>query len=342
MVGNALERTPLLVNLKTGEFFELSVGFGMNEPKWNEKSGNLIVAFSNLNTPSSTSVIDVDAYIKNLKKTIEVTPVVLEENESPVKDFDIGLISLSSIKNEGTELYIRTFYPVDFDPKKKYPVVVYVYGGPHAQMIQNRWLGGGNLWMAYMASKGYIVFTLDNRGSSNRGLEFENIIHRQVGEVEMRDQLAGINFLKSLNYVDTSRIGIHGWSFGGFMTTSLMSRHPDVFKTGVAGGPVIDWKYYEIMYTERYMDMPQENPEGYAKNSLLQYAPKLKNRLLMIHGADDDVVVWQHSLLFLEKCIKSSNDNLDYFVYPGHKHNVIGRDRLHLYKKVSQYFFDHL
>jgi dipeptidyl-peptidase-4 len=209
-------------------------------------------------------------------------------------------------------------------------------------MIQNKWLGGGNLWMAYMASKGYIVFTLDNRGSANRGLDFENAIYRQVGEVEMKDQLAGLNYLKGLSYVDTSRIGIHGWSFGGFMTTSLMTRQPGKYKVGVAGGPVIDWRYYEIMYTERYMDLPQNNPDGYKKNSLLQYAPDLSGRLLMIHGADDNVVVWQHSLLFLEKCVKANNANLDYFVYPGHEHNVMGRDRVHLYKKVSQYFFDHL
>lgn len=340
--GNALERTPLLVDIQNGEIFEMSTGFGVNTPTWHKSTGQMIIEFSNLNTPNNQYLIDVDAFISNIKKTVEVKATLLEEIQNPVSNFEIGLISLSSIKNEGVDLYTRTYYPVDFNPKKKYPAVVYVYGGPHAQMIQNKWLGGGNLWMAYMASKGYIVFTLDNRGSANRGLNFENEIHRQLGEVEMRDQLAGIAHLKSLPFVDTSRIGIHGWSFGGFMTTSLMTRHPHVFKAGVAGGPVIDWKYYEIMYTERYMDKPEENPDGYAKNSLLQYAPKLKNRLLMIHGADDDVVVWQHSLMFLEKSIKASNENLDYYVYPGHKHNVIGRDRLHLYKKVSQYFFDHL
>jgi dipeptidyl-peptidase-4 len=209
-------------------------------------------------------------------------------------------------------------------------------------MIQNRWLGGGNMWVAYMASKGYIVFTLDNRGSANRGFNFENAVHRQLGTLEMSDQLAGVNYLKSLQYVDSTRIGVHGWSFGGFMTTSLMTRSPGVYKVGVAGGPVIDWKYYEIMYTERYMDRPEENPEGYKLNGLLQYAPNLEGRLLMIHGADDNVVVWQHSMLFLENSIKASNANLDYLVYPGHEHNVRGRDRIHLYKKVSQYFFDHL
>ena len=340
--GNALERNPLLINLANGELFELTVGFGVNNPSWNKETGMLMVNYSDLGTPGNVYALDVNEFIKNSKKTIEAKPILLEEIENPVADFQIGLISLNSIQNEGVELFTRTYYPVNFDPKKKYPAIVYVYGGPHAQMIQNRWLGGGNLWMAYMASKGYIVFTLDNRGSANRGFDFENVIHRQVGEVEMRDQLAGLNYLKGLDFVDTGRIGVHGWSFGGFMTTSLMTRHPGKYKVGVAGGPVIDWKYYEIMYTERYMDMPSENPDGYNKNSLLQYAPNLQGRLFMIHGADDNVVVWQHSLMFLDKCVKANNANLDYYVYPGHEHNVIGKDRVHLYKKVSQYFFDHL
>ncbi len=342
LTGNALERTPLLIDIKTGEIFELSVGFGTHTPIWDANSGLLTLNFSSLNTPGMVYIIDVNGFIANLKNTLEVKPNLLEEIENPIANYEIGRISLSSIQNDGVELFTRMYYPANFDPKKKYPAIVYVYGGPHAQMIQNKWLGGGNLWMSYMANKGYIVFTLDNRGSANRGLEFENAIHRRVGDVEMSDQLSGLEYLKGLPYIDSSRIGVHGWSFGGFMTTSLMSRHPGMYKVGVAGGPVIDWKYYEIMYTERYMDKPEENPEGYKANSLLQYAPDLAGRLLMIHGADDDVVVWQHSLLFLEKSVKANNDNLDYFVYPGHKHNVIGRDRTHLYKKVSQYFFDHL
>jgi dipeptidyl-peptidase-4 len=220
--------------------------------------------------------------------------------------------------------------------------VVYLYGGPHAQMVTNSWLGGGQLWMHYMAQKGYLVFTVDNRGSSHRGLEFENATHRQLGTVEMEDQLFALNYLKNLSYVDSNRVGVHGWSFGGFMTTSLMTRKPGAYKVGVAGGPVIDWSLYEIMYTERYMDKPSENPEGYAANNLLSYAGNLKGRLLMIHGADDDVVVWQHSLKFVQKSVGAMNTNLDYYVYPGHKHNVVGPDRAHLYKKITQYFFDFL
>jgi dipeptidyl-peptidase-4 len=249
---------------------------------------------------------------------------------------------MGQMDNDGTTLFTRTFYPSDFDANKKYPVVCYLYGGPHAQMIQNRWMGGANLWFHYMAQAGYIVYTVDNRGSSHRGLAFEQATFRNLGTVEMQDQLAVLNLLKSQSYVDSTRCGVHGWSFGGFMTTSLMTREAGAFKVGVAGGPVIDWNYYEIMYTERYMDHPSENPDGYQANSLLNHADKLAGRLLMIHGTLDNVVLWQHSQLFAEQCVKKGVTGLDYFIYPGHEHNVIGPDRAHLYKKVSQYFFEHL
>jgi dipeptidyl-peptidase-4 len=262
----------------------------------------------------------------------------------PIKDFKLGEIKIEPYLINGTALYTRTFLPPDFDAKqnKKYPVIVYLYGGPHAQMITESWLGGANLWFHYMAQNGYIVFTVDNRGSANRGFNFESATFRQLGTIEMADQIGALNYLKKFPYIDSTRIGIHGWSFGGFMTTTLMTRKPGVFKAGVAGGPVIDWRYYEIMYTERYMDKPQENAEGYKNSNLLNYVDKLDGRLLMIHGMDDDVVVWQHSLMYVQQAIKKMNVNLDYFVYPGHKHNVLGPDRAHLYKKISQYFFDFL
>jgi dipeptidyl-peptidase-4 len=240
-----------------------------------------------------------------------------------------------------TPLYYRLIKPSNFDPAKKYPVIVYVYGGPHDQLVLNQWPNRTELWQQFMAQKGYVCFTLDNRGSANRGRDFENIIHRQVGVTEMKDQMAGIAFLKNLGYIDTTRIGVHGWSYGGFMTTSLMLTYPEIIKVGVAGGPVIDWKYYEVMYGERYMDTPQENPEGYAKSSCLDKSAKLKGKLLIIHGGQDPTVVWQNSLMFIENCIKN-NKQIDYFVYPTHEHNVIGRDRLHLMQKVTDYFINFL
>ncbi|MFT5725863.1 MAG: dipeptidyl-peptidase-4, partial [Bacteroidia bacterium] len=188
---------------------------------------------------------------------------VLKSNDNPLKDYKLGQMTIGTLKaHDGeTDLYYRMFKPIDFDATKKYPVVVYLYNGPHAQMVHNRWLGGANLWFQYMAQQGFVVFTVDGRGSANRGFDFEAAIHRQCGTVEMDDQLAGVAFLKKQPWVDATRLGIHGWSYGGFMTTSLMTRKPGTFQVGVAGGPVIDWGYYEIMYTERYMDTPEENPE---------------------------------------------------------------------------------
>jgi dipeptidyl aminopeptidase/acylaminoacyl peptidase len=197
------------------------------------------------------------------------------------------------------------------------------------------------MWQYYMAQEGYVMLTLDNRGSANRGMEFESIIHRNLGVNELADQMKGIELLKSLNYVDTNRLGVHGWSYGGFMTTSLMLKEPNTFKVGVAGGPVIDWKYYEIMYGERYMDTPQDNPEGYENANLKHYVNSLEGRLMLIHGYIDNVVVPQHSLSFMHECVKNDVP-LDFFFYPRHEHNVRGMDRIHLMKKVTRYFKDHL
>jgi dipeptidyl-peptidase-4 len=266
---------------------------------------------------------------------------ILLQSKNPLFDYKACGIRLFPIKaDDGTPLNGRMFYPPDFDSTKKYPVLVYVYGGPHAQMITNSWMGGGDYWLYYMAQQGYVVFTLDNRGSSFRGLAFEQATFRSLGTVERADQLTGVNFLKQQRYVDGTRIGVFGWSFGGFMATGLMSRS-DAYKVGVAGGPVIDWRLYEIMYTERYMDTPKQNYEGYEDADLTNYVKNIKGKLLLIHGTDDDVVVWQHSLTYLKKCV-DEGVQVDYFVYPGHKHNVVGKDRVHLMQKITDYFKLHL
>ena len=267
----------------------------------------------------------------------------LKEDANPYKDYKTGEMSIFTIKaGDGlTDLYCRLIKPVDFDPAKKYPALIYVYGGPHAQLINKSWTGGAGFWLNYMAQQGYVIFTLDNHGSANRGFEFESIIHRQVGETEMADQMTGVRYLKSLEYVDTTRIGVDGWSYGGFMTISLMLRNPGVFKVACAGGPVIDWKWYEVMYGERYMDTPMQNPSGYEKASLLNYVGNLNGKLLIIHGTNDDTVVWQNSLAFIDECIKQGKQ-VDYFVYPGAEHNMVGKARVHLFNKISGYFNDNL
>ena len=206
-------------------------------------------------------------------------------------------------------------------------------------MVTNSYLGGASLWMHWMANQGYIVFTLDNRGSSQRGFAFESQIHRQLGTIEMEDQMTGVDFLKKLPFVDGERMAVHGWSFGGFMTTSLMLRKAGTFNVGVAGGPVTDWKFYEIMYGERYMDRPQENEKGYEKAALKNHVGKLEGKLLLIHGTIDDVVVMQHNFDLIKSFIEAKK-HVDFFPYPMHKHNVRGQDRVHLMEKVLNYILE--
>jgi len=240
-----------------------------------------------------------------------------------------------------TDLYYRMVKPIGFDPKKKYPTVVYVYGGPNVRNVEARWHYASRSWETYMAQKGYLLFILDNRGSSGRGRDFEQVTFRHLGVEEMKDQMQGVAYLKSLAYVDSTRMGVHGWSYGGFMTTSLMTTYPDVFKVGVAGGPVIDWKWYEVMYGERYMDTPQTNPDGYAETSLINKAKNLKGKLQIIIGTDDPTVVPQNALSFLKACIEAGTQP-DFFVYPGEGHNMRGHQSVHLHERITQYFEDYL
>ena len=265
----------------------------------------------------------------------------LMESPDMLSEMKIGQAEIGTIESvNGTTLYTRLIKPSDFDPSKKYPVLVYVYGGPHAQLITNSWLDGASLWMYWMAEQGYLVFTIDNRGSAERGFAFESQIHRQCGTVEMEDQMSGVDYLKSLSYVDGNRLAVHGWSYGGFMTTSLMLRNAGAFNVGVAGGPVTDWKYYEAMYGERYMDRPEENPKGYENASLMTHAGNLEGDLLLIHGTVDDVVVMQHNFALVQKFVELGIQ-MDFFPYPMHKHNVRGKDRVHLMEKVLTYIIEH-
>ena len=240
-----------------------------------------------------------------------------------------------------TDLYYRLVLPTGFDETRKYPTVVYVYGGPHAHNVDAGWHWRSRSWETYMAQRGYVLFILDNRGSENRGRDFEQATFRQLGQVEMQDQMCGVDFLRTLNYVDTTRLGVHGWSFGGFMTISLMTNYPDVFKVGVAGGPVIDWKWYEVMYGERYMDTPQDNPEGYELTSLIHKAADLKGRLQIIIGLNDPTVVPQHAYSFLKACIAAGTQP-DFYVYPGQGHNMRGHQSVHLHERITRYFDDYL
>ncbi len=331
--NSPLEANLYSVNIETGKTNRITKVDGTHNVGINISAGLIIDGYSNLTTPRVYNIIDLKGHIiKNLKTA-----------DNPLTDFNISMPEIGTIKaaDGKTDLYYRLIKPTNFDKNKKYPVIVYLYGGTHTQLVKNSWMAGGQMWLYYMAEKGYVVFTIDNRGSGNRGFEFESVIHRNVGQNEMKDQIKGIEFLKKQSYVDKNRIGVHGWSFGGFMTVSLLENYSDIFKVGVAGGPVTDWKFYEIMYGERYMDMPKENPEGYALTSTLDKVSNIKSKLLVIHGGVDPTVVPQQSYQFLRECIKAGVQ-VDFFTYPTHEHNVRGKDRDHLMQKITEYFDDNL
>jgi dipeptidyl-peptidase-4 len=328
--ADARENHTFSVDIASGKTTQLTKELGTHSTQLSADKLQMIDTWSNLSTPKQIDIVS----LKKMKTS------TIHSAINPLTNWNVGTTEFDTLKSEdGHDLYTRIIKPADFDASKKYPVLVYVYGGPHAQLITNSWLGGARLWMHYMASQGYIVYTLDNRGSAHRGYEFEKVIHRQLGTKEMEDQLVGVKYLKSLPYVDANRLAVHGWSFGGFMTTSLMTRYPGTFTTGVAGGPVIDWKWYEVMYGERYMDTPEQNPEGYKTASLMQYADKLEGELLMIHGTVDPVVVMQHNLAYVQASV-SAGVQIDFFPYPMHEHNVSGPDRVHLMTKICNYIIE--
>ena len=321
------------VNIKTGKRKALDNGRGYHSGVLSENGEWLIDKYQEPDVPRDITIVN----------TINGKITSYFSAPDPWKDYQVPTYECGSIKAADgvTDLYYRMVKPHDFDPAKKYPTVVYVYGGPHAHNVDARWHYSSRSWETYMAQKGYVLFILDNRGSENRGRDFEQATFRQLGQIEMQDQMKGVDYLKSLPFVDSNRIGVHGWSFGGFMTITLMTNHPEVFKVGVAGGPVIDWKWYEVMYGERYMDTPQTNPEGYAKTSLLAKAKDLKGKLQIITGYNDNTVVPQHCLSFLKACIEAGTQP-DFFVYPGEPHNMRGHSSVHLHERITQYFEDYL
>jgi len=322
------------VSVKNGKRTLLGKNIGVAQSAQPSVSGQQVCL--KLSAPDNPRIIDAVNTNSGL-----VTELL--KAEDPWKDYQQPIYTCGSIKaaDGTTDLFYRMVKPHDFDATRKYPTVVYVYGGPHAHNVDASWHWASRSWETYMAQKGYIVFILDNRGSENRGRDFEQATFHQLGQIEMQDQMKGVEFLKTQAYVDMNRLGIHGWSFGGFMTISLMTNYPDVFKVGVAGGPVIDWKWYEVMYGERYMGTPQDNPEGYAKSSLIDKAKNLKGKLQIITGYNDNTVVPQHCLSFLDACIKAGTQP-DFFAYPGEEHNMRGHASVHLHERITQYFEDYL
>ena len=321
--------TESVAKAKFGKPVRLTSDEGWHSVSLNEDFSKFIDIFSSFNVPSVTQIRTTGG-----KVLLEIGRA-----QDPLTSFKTGKVMLGTVKSADGKYdnWYRLLLPPDFDSSKKYPVILYVYGGPHSQLVKNSWLGSISMWELLMAQRGHIVYIQDNRGTSNRGAEFEKAIHKRCGQNEMADQMVGINMLKSLPFVDSERIGVHGWSYGGFMTISLMTHYPETFKVGVAGGPVIDWKWYEIMYGERYMETEETNLDGFKETSLIENASNLEGKLLICQGAIDNTVVWEHSLSFVQKCIENGTQ-LDYFPYPRSEHNVFGRWRIHLMDKVTDYF----
>ncbi len=330
---NPLQRNTFRVDIATGKRTLLDNGRGVHYGFLSSSGKQFYDKYQEPTVPRNIDLVSV-ANGKSLN---------LLTAENPWKGYQQPIFESGSIKAADgvTDLYYRMVKPHDFDATKKYPTVVYVYGGPHAHNVEASWHWYSRSWETYMAQKGYVLFILDNRGSENRGREFEQATFHQLGQTEMQDQMKGVEYLRTLPYIDMERLGVHGWSFGGFMTISLMTNYPDVFKVGVAGGPVIDWKWYEVMYGERYMGTPENNPEGYAKSSLIDKAKNLKGRLQIITGYNDNTVVPQHCLSFLDACIKAGTQP-DFFAYPGEEHNMRGHASVHLHERITQYFEDYL
>lgn len=290
--------------------------------------------FSNIATPPRLSLHRADG---------ERLAYIEENVVAELQEYALSPVEFLTVRAEdGTPLPAMMIKPKGFDPRRRYPVIVYVYGGPRAQVVVNRWGGDRFLWHQLMAERGFLIFSLDNRGSWGRGKAWEAKLHRRLGYWELKDQLAGVAYLKSLPYVDPERIGIWGWSYGGYMTLMALFTAPDVFRTGIAIAPVTDWRNYDTHYTERYLERPQENPDGYRLSSPITYAAQAKVRFLLVHGMADDNVHFQDTVQLVDALIRARRP-FDLMIYPGKRHGISGADaRIHLFTLMTDYFLRHL
>ncbi len=290
--------------------------------------------FSNTATPPRQDLYRVDG---------SRIATINENKVAELADYHLSPVEFLAVKSrDGVQLNASIIKPPDFNPQKKYPVLVYTYGGPHAQVVRNGWGGANFLWHQLMAQKGYIIFSLDNRGSAGRGHAFEAPLHFRMGAQELSDQRDGVKYLRSLSYVDANRIGIWGWSYGGHMTLHAMFEAGDDFKVGFAGGPVTDWRYYDTIYTERYLGLPQKNEKGYKESSPVKYAGQLKGKLLIAHGTGDDNVHYANTLAVINDLIDAGK-YVEVLAFPGRGHGVSDPPaRRVLMQRVTQFFLDNL
>jgi dipeptidyl-peptidase-4 len=287
-----------------------------------------IDTFSSSLRPTRVTVCDA-----NGKQLFEIADQMTDELAAatvPTPEF-------FTIQRDGRTYYCSMRKPNHIDPSRQYPVIVFVYGGPQSQVVRNIWTRQ-DLWHAYMAERGYIVFSLDNRGSLGRGKAWEEPLLKQMGKVELEDQLIGVDYLKSLAYVDPERIGVWGWSYGGYMTLLSLFNAPETFRAGVSVAPVTDWRLYDSIYTERYMKLPKDNQAGYEASAPVTHADDLADPLLLMHGDADDNVHMQNSIVLMKQLIAAGKD-FDFMLYPQKKHGISGSaERLHLYRKMTAFF----
>ena len=314
----------------------LSVKVGDNKIQFSKKYNYYINTYSDAITPPMVTV--------NSSKGKELR--VLKDNSGlldTLKEYTYSKREFFSFTTTGgVNLNGWMIKPYDFDASKKYPVLMYVYGGPGSQTVRNNW-GGGDLWYQMLSSKGIIIVSVDNRGTGARGEEFKKMTYLELGKYETEDQIEGAKYLASLDYVDKDRIGIWGWSYGGFMSTSCLTKGADYFNMGIAVAPVTNWRYYDNIYTERYMRTPQENPEGYDGNSPINHVENLKGKFLLIHGTADDNVHIQNSI-DLVTALVAANKQFDMQFYPNSNHGIYtGRNtRIHLYTRITDFIYDNL
>lgn len=309
----------------------LTTGRGRHRATVSPDGRHVLDAHSHLELPLAIDVTTIDG--KRVRR--------VHQADNPLAKFRTGTQRFFEIESaDGHTLYGHAIFPPDAKRGDNHPVIHYVYGGPHAQLVTDTWMGGGGrwiLWMHYMASRGYVVVRVDNRGTPNRGIEFEQAIHRRLGQLEVEDQVAALEWLHGLGVTDRTRVGVHGWSYGGYMTLMLATKAGAHYRAAVSGAPVTDWKYYEVGYGERYMDTPKSNPEGYAKARPAAHIEGLKARLLVVHGTADDVVMFQNTIDFVDRCIDEGVE-VETMIYPGQRHGLGGKSFAHFLRKMTRFF----
>jgi dipeptidyl-peptidase-4 len=329
--ASPLEDQLYSVSFDGGAPSRLSTGSGMHSIQAPEDGACYLDTFSNLTTPPETTLHDA--------KGAQLA-VVRPADPSVQNEFDILPTEIvTTHAADGTLLYARLIRPAHFDPSRKYPAIVFVYGGPHAQSVRNAW--AGVTWEQSLAHRGFVIWQVDNRGTFGRGHAFETPVYRELGKVELADQRAGVEKLLSMGFVDKDRIGVYGWSFGGYMTLYCLLHAPDVFKVGIAGAPVTDWHNYDTIYTERYMGLPDQNARGYEKSSNVLAAGQLQSKLLIVCNFEDDNVLFQNTMQMMT-ALHKVNKEFDFMLYPQKTHGVTGPVTEGMHQQMTDFFLRNL